>query len=847
MALAWLAENARDSLQQNIDTIKLSAAKKEADTRVRAIDTMLYDVLKWDHADVSHEEYVYKEGYADYVFLVDGTKKLVLEAKRDEDSFVVNGGPYEDVAVPFRLLAEESKSALAALKQVQGYAVQLGAQYMAISNGRQWLMALTFVPGQDIEDRMVLVFESLDAVEARFRGFFECFSPKAIASNLPILKLSVSRSAPAPAKLATRIDGYPVQLDRRSTANKLRTILPLVWDEMSIDPDNPVFLRECYINPEPSEDMLRVAEEWLKQRSATDDVISQSHAEAADPDRVLRTLTREPKKGESGRSETLIGESAEFERPIVLLGRIGYGKTTFLKYLRNVKAKDILLSKYLQFDLDFTQEPASAGQVEAYIIEQIETQLKGYGIDINSDKFVRHALRPQLREFEQTPRGVLFAEAGYASAKKEAEVRFLESHTSDRMRYLAYAIRHIRHGHNRSVAIFFDNLDRRDKSIQEQAFLQASAIAKRWAAVVFVCLRPSTVQESRATGVLDSVATRTLYISPPKTAMMLRKRFQYAAAFAMESLDREAYSRASFSAEVKPHLPEAAKFFETCDESVRKKPTLAQQFEAVANGNVRLILHYVRELLMSNHLDTVTAMKHIKEGRNYLLNENETLAALLFGPYVQYEPTSAIFTNLFHIARSDPTEHFARLFLLEFFHRHAVAGENFGFVTMSQARAYMAQLGYTDIAIDDAIGALTDKSCIEGRDISDEHPVLGDEVRATGLGRFHISTLVRKFAYLDATVVDTPVLDPKARTTLQDAKRPREKLKRARDFLRYLDWAASELPQANSRKVWEDISGSLANNITDVETAYAGDVEEAHDPPAIGGSGDPAAITEPVI
>jgi ATPase subunit of ABC transporter with duplicated ATPase domains len=107
-------------------------------------------------------------------------------------------------------------------------------------------------------------------------------------------------------------------------------VLQLVWDEMNLDADNEVFLQHCYIAPEPSEDMLRVARELLEQRRATDDMLA-SAIEHADPRKVLALR---------GRSEK--------ERPVVVLGRIGHGKSTFLKYLRHVEAKDILQNKYIQ-------------------------------------------------------------------------------------------------------------------------------------------------------------------------------------------------------------------------------------------------------------------------------------------------------------------------------------------------------------------------------------------------------------------------------------------------------------------------------------------------------------------
>ncbi len=58
----------------------------------------------------------------------------------------------------FGILATECLPATKALQQAIGYAATLGARYVAISNGHQWLLTLTFVPDQPLESRLVYVF-----------------------------------------------------------------------------------------------------------------------------------------------------------------------------------------------------------------------------------------------------------------------------------------------------------------------------------------------------------------------------------------------------------------------------------------------------------------------------------------------------------------------------------------------------------------------------------------------------------------------------------------------------------------------------------------------------------------
>lgn len=114
-----------------------------------------------------------------------------------------------------------------------------------------------------------------------------------------------------------------------------------------------------------------------------------------------------------------------------------------------------------------------------------------------------------------------------------------------------------------------------------------------------------------------------------------------------------------------------------------------------------------------------------------------------------------------------------------------------------------------------------ERNCLEGqdeyRDREKETPILGEDVRITSLGSFHITTLVRTFQYMDAVTMDTPILDDATRGSIKDSQDIHSRLKRARIFSRYLGRQAEYLTDADSRRVLADIFDSVANDITDIE------------------------------
>lgn len=470
MQFKWQQDLAFDKLKANARIIVGAVGSNEDTTRMRAIDTILFDVLGWDKLIVKTEKYVRAVGFADYACFQKDAICLILEAKRSGTTFVLPDRLFGNRPVGFALLENDCPAAGDALRQATGYAASEGARYVAISNGHQWLLALAFVQNQPIERRSVYVFQSFDDVVARFSRFWDCFSPEGMFSNVPSSTLLESRKAPAPDKLSDHIANYPVAADRNVIVNELEVVVSLVWDQLNLDDGDERFLRECYVRPEAFDDSITEAKELLRQRFETDQSVTQEALAVTD----LPTLITKYKP----------------EKPIIVLGRIGHGKSTFLRYLRLIEAKEVL-DKYIQIDIDFLDRPHNAAAVADFVYSQIDDQFRTrYEIDITEDGLVRGVLHSDLSRFKKTPTGILYA--ADADEYKRRELEQIHDLQKDKHAYLGKVFYHLKKGRGHSNAIFFDNLDRRGDDLQEEAFLRASAMARDWSSLVFVCLRPGT-------------------------------------------------------------------------------------------------------------------------------------------------------------------------------------------------------------------------------------------------------------------------------------------------------------------------------------------------------------------
>jgi hypothetical protein len=131
----WPPDYCFEQLKQHREVIAASAGTNEADTRLRAINTMLFEVLGWDVLDVNVEKYVRAVGYADYAMHVDGSFAMIVEAKKADESFVVPVVAFPAGSCGFGLVAKESPEADKALRQAIGYAASLGVRYVGITTG----------------------------------------------------------------------------------------------------------------------------------------------------------------------------------------------------------------------------------------------------------------------------------------------------------------------------------------------------------------------------------------------------------------------------------------------------------------------------------------------------------------------------------------------------------------------------------------------------------------------------------------------------------------------------------------------------------------------------------------
>lgn len=783
--------------RKNLELLNsLSLKENEDTTRLKAIDTILFDVLDWDKECVITEKYCREEGYADYVFNINSSPYLVLEAKKSGTYFLLPERKYEDRPYAFGILGEECPEAKKALLQAIGYASILGASYVGISNGHQWLFTLAYTQGQPLDQRLVYTFSSFKVIEDRFSTFCNCFSMSGLFSNSVRKNLLDTLRHPAPAKFSNKISGYPIPSSRNIYQNELTYILDFVWQSILQDESTFDFIGNCYVNPHSHEDILSIVKEMIIKRRNEDNILIEYEIESSN--KLPYQIANIPS-----------------EKPIAILGEVGRGKTSFLKYLRFISAKEAL-KEYIQIEINFLDKPDNHQEIGEFVFSEIEKQLQeNYSIEIYDDNFVRGVLHSDIHKLKKTPRGKFLLEN--KEEYKKYEILEIERMIADKHFYFTKLIHHLKKGRGHSIALFFDNLDRRTPEIQENAYLKASSIARDWSCLVFICLRPTTFYTSQKKGVLDSIAPITFTVGQPDLSLVLKRRFAYAKKIADGEQFNQSVAKSVPSRNVAFYLPSVSKLFESCEFSATKRNGIIPMLEDVSNGNIRRLLDFVKKIICSGHLDTNKIIEIIEKQGYYFIPDFEGIKALLFGDYIHYDSTISPFINLFDIQNSDRTEHFIRIAILNYLSKFSLSSTSFGFVKRSDLTNYLSSIDYNYILIDDTIKYLTDNQCIKNQVDSIIELSETDKIKLTTLGKYHLFSLVRQFQYIDSIIIDTPIIDDETRIHITDSQDIKSRISRTESFIKYLDSCSLYIKDVEVQKLWEEISISVKENMKSIK------------------------------
>lgn len=777
-----------------------SLLRNEATTRFQLIDRLLVECLGWPREAVAAEVH-YRNEYADYA-LGTGSTQLLLEAKREGAYFTLPAG-WPSKVCALKTLFLESSEIEAAVDQVLGYALSRGVPVASVCNGRQLIAFLASrTDGVPPRDGKALVFAGLDEMEGDFPALWDNLSPSALATMNILQTLKAEKPRLPPPKLSAYISNYPGVALRNTLQQNMRILGEIfVEDIASLEESEETFLRECYATSGALSRHSLVSREILRTRYS---LLFESEADYS----LSPAVTKE------GPDPSLVGDIAAASlsrRPIILLGDVGVGKSTFIRHLIHVDAKE-QLARAIVLYLDFGKRPALATDLDTHVRNEIVRQLQErVDLDIHEESFVRGVYHGRLRQFRTSIYGALRDSDPEEYDRQER--LFLHSLLKDDDEHLRSSLEHASQAQARQVVIFLDNIDQRDPTFQDRLFVIAQTMADSWPATVFLALRPDTFNKSRREGSLAAYQPRVFTISPPRVDTVVGKRL----AFALKKL-RSAGLKTASGVALHVDTRDLQRYLEVLDVSLRRNDDLTECLDNVSRGNIREALGFIETFIGSGHVNTEKILDWAgdKGTPRYTVALHEFLRAILYGEGRYYSPDASPIANLFDVTTYSPLEHFLLPLVTGFLQRQGSSGGREGFVPVMEVYHFGQDLGYRPDQVASALDRAARARFVRSSGLEEGGPGGDGSWRITTLGAYAIHRLARSFVYLDAVVVDTPILDPQARGEIDDVSpfgHVRERLARADSFCSYLLTSWKPLAARNLPFDWEASASALRRDM----------------------------------
>lgn len=315
----------------------------EADTRHRILDRIIHECLGWDRAHTRVERRL-NDDYSDYE--LGAPAKVLVEAKRSGLYFDIPIEPNKHGIIrSLRSICALSKDFANAFGQAQRYCADRGIQIGVVSNGQQTIVFLGVRnDGIPPSEGKCLLFNGLDQLEQSFPRLWQAIAPNSPDQQTLLQDLASNVPTGVPQKLSTYVPGYPSFRYPSDSQQSLRTLSDLLIEDAPNTPNvRHRFYEECYC------ESGALAKEALVGKS----ILAARYAAMFSPSEQNPTLQQLRTKPDDkfGLSSEVVAEALG-RRPIVIIGDVGVGKTSFIRHLVYVKAAaEIQNSIFLYIDL----------------------------------------------------------------------------------------------------------------------------------------------------------------------------------------------------------------------------------------------------------------------------------------------------------------------------------------------------------------------------------------------------------------------------------------------------------------------------------------------------------------
>ncbi len=466
---------------------------------------------------------------------------------------------------------------------------------------------------------------------------------------------------------------------------------------------------------------------------------------------------------------------------VLLLGRVGAGKTTFLTNFLRVEQQE-LFKKHILVPIDF-RLLEKGGSVHHFFYQSLVESLgqNPVFLSLTSDQ-VRDVYKSEIKELRKGPLAKLEQVNKKLFEEKVAE--FLLEKYRDAENHHVRVLRYLANMHEIRCVFIFDNADQHDFDLQQEIFRFAHSVTEKCYAFSIVSLREETYLRSKQSGALSAYPTFAYALPSTSVVEIIDRRLDYI----VKELQEGRLARQLLGE--KPPIEDVVDFLMLVKNSIFRNAKRVRFFlESVAMGNLRRAMEVFSSFLTSGHTDADKILWICRNHSDYLVPLHEFIKSIGLGDSRYYHGESSPVLNLYAISDESRPSHFTKLRLLAYLyhHRNHTSALGVGFVRTETIETEFLRIGTSKPDISESLRIMARYSLIQN-DIYDPSKI-GEGYHITLAGRYYLRYLAVRFAYLDQMLQDTPISDNQAFCAILDridSREMDERFARVQAFWDYL-------------------------------------------------------------
>lgn len=443
---------------------------------------------------------------------------------------------------------------------------------------------------------------------------------------------------------------------------------------------------------------------------------------------------------------------------MIIVGNVGSGKTTFVRYFKRKYIEDKhpeLSQRYEWIFIDMNSAPVNSEEIYFWLMSKVNTSIKIARPDIDFDELemLKIIYKQQIEKFEKGVGKLLKDNVQSYKTELISEIRRL---TSDVREELIGLIDYLKSYCSKIPIIVLDNCDKRNREEQLLMFEVAQWFRETYKCVVILPMRNDTYDTFKNEKPLDTVVKDLVFrIDSPDLLRVLQARIDYI--IRLFGADKQSHIY-QLENGMKVHISknEQSEYAKSILMNIRNNSWAKHVFYSLSDRNTRYGIQLFEDLCRSGHIGSTEIFKVRVGGDEYSLPNHLVMNALLRKNRRYYNGESSNFVNLFYSnAADDFPDPFVRLDIIRYLtnRNHVVASNGIkGYVRIDSTIKVLQAMGHREEVVVRELTYLLKRKLIfiDSKEDSVEYGAL---TKLSPSGKLHMQ-LLSNVSYLAACAED---------------------------------------------------------------------------------------------